>query len=402
MRSAIDGADIQATYNPGRLSLHIPIQGANGMIFAHRTTSVCFGLLSTLFLVLACPASLVASDECPSSGDAGFVCGLVNPEDLVRVPDSHWIISSGMGDGGALYLVDTEKKSWTVLYPGHEPHARQNMRRYGSCPGSPDPNQFVTHGLSLLPGSDGHSTLYVVGHGAREAIEVFDVDTTGARPLLTWTGCVMTPDGMEANSVASWRDGSLLVTIPLFGDVSINDALAGKPSGAVFKWMPGDSGFTQVDGTEMPYANGIEVSEDGEEFFVASSGLFHVTAFSNTNPARVLRRTEVFDFLPDNLHMSDSGELLTAGLDLDDPVCGQVVQSEAFDLEAFASCPRAFTVWAIDPQSMRGRRLVRGAANAHFSNITMAVPVGEALWIGTFAGDRIAYVSWEPTASELD
>ena len=40
---------------------------------------------------------------------------------------------------------------------------------------------------------------------------------------------------------------------------------------------------------------------------------------------------------------------------------------------------------------MDGRELARGPANPDFSNITMALPVGEELWIGTFAGDRIAY-----------
>jgi sugar lactone lactonase YvrE len=143
----------------------------------------------------------------------------------------------------------------------------------------------------------------------------------------------------------------------------------------------------------MPYANGIEVSPDGREFYVASSGLFTVTAFSNTNPARVLRSTGPLAFIPDNLHRDSSGKLITAGLNIDDPVCGSVPQSEEFDLEVFASCPRAFTVWTINPQTMQGSALARGPANEQFSNITMALPVGDELWIGTFVGDRIAYRS---------
>ncbi len=350
-------------------------------------------LLFAFVLFLLWPIAVVAADECESSGEYAFVCGLVNPEDLVLVPNSKWIISSGMAPNGALYLVNAERKSWTELYPANAPRAQQDMDLYGACPGSPDPNNFVTHGLNLRPGVGGHSTLFVVGHGEREAIEVFDVDASGENPVLTWTGCVLTPDGMEANSVASSNDGSLLATIPLYTGVPISDAFTGKSTGAVYKWSPGDTGFTRVEGTEMPYANGIEVSADGNEFFVASSGLFTVTAFSNTNPARLLRRTESFKFVPDNLHMSSDGELLTAGLNVDDPVCGKVNQSEEFDLEAFASCPRAFTVWAIDPQSMQGRMLATGPANEQFSNITMALPVGSELWIGTFAGNRIAYRS---------
>ena len=44
-------------------------------------------LLSALASLLCWPIATVAADECESSGDYSFVCGLVNPEDLVRVFD---------------------------------------------------------------------------------------------------------------------------------------------------------------------------------------------------------------------------------------------------------------------------------------------------------------------------
>ena len=347
-------------------------------------------------LLLACPFAESADSECSASSEYGFVCGPRNPEDLVLVPGTKWIISSSMAAGASIYLVDSQQKAWTKLYPGDAPRARQDMKTYGACPGAPDPGNFVSHGLSLRPGTDGHSTLLVVGHGGREAIEVFDVDANGEKPVLTWLGCVLTPDGMQANSVASLADGSLLATIPLRTGVPISDALAGKPTGGVYRWSPGDQGFTMVRGTDLPYANGIEVSADGQEFYVASSGLFTVTAYSNSDPARLLRSTKPFAFVPDNLHMGSDGKLLTAGLDVNDPTCGTISQTSKFSLEEFASCPRPFTVLAIDPQSMEATVLATGPANKQFSNITMALPVGGELWIGTFAGDRIGYRSLKP------
>lgn len=346
-----------------------------------------------LVLLLACPLAEAADDECSESGEFAFVCGLQNPEDLVLVPGTKWIISSGLAAEAAIYLVDSERKTWTELYPADAPRARQDMEMYGSCPGAPDPGRFVTHGLNLRPGKDGHSTLFVVGHGAREAIEVFDVNANAEMPKLTWLGCVMTPDALQANSVASFADGSLLVTIPLHKGIPIGDALAGKPTGGVYEWSPGDTRFTMVQGTELPYPNGIEVSADEQEFYVASSGLFTVAAYSNSNPARLLRSTGPLAFLPDNLHMGSDGKLITAGLNVHDPVCGSVAQSSEFNLEDFAGCPRPFTVLAIDPQSMLGEVVASGPANKHFSNITMALPVGSELWIGTFGGDRIGYRS---------
>jgi sugar lactone lactonase YvrE len=269
------------------------------------------------------------------------------------------------------------------------------MKAYGACPGSPDPSSFVAHGLNIRPGADGHSTLYVVGHGEREAIEVFDVDAGGDAPVITWTGCVMTPDGMQANSVASLADGSLLATIPLHTGILINEAFAGRPTGAVYEWTLGDAGFKKLEGTEMPYANGIEVSNDGAEFYVASSGLHKVFAFSNTRPSRSLRSSEALSIIPDNLHMGNEGNLITAGLAIVDSVCGDVRMSLEFDLGEFSSCPRPFNVLAIDPKSMHESILASSPAQQHFSNITMALEVGAELWIGTFAGDRIAYRNLE-------
>jgi len=143
----------------------------------------------------------------------------------------------------------------------------------------------------------------------------------------------------------------------------------------------------------LPYGNGIEVSADGAEIYVVSSGAFTFTAFSNSNPARVLRVSEPMSFVPDNLHWGNDGQLITAGLVVDYAACGEVGGPEEFDLAEFASCPRPFIVRAIDPKTLAGENIARGPANERFSNITMALPAGNKLWIGTFAGDRIAYRS---------
>jgi hypothetical protein len=351
--------------------------------------------VATLLAILMPPLQ-AADDNCQDSGDYAFICGPVSAEDLVLVPDTKWIIASGFGGAAALYLIDSGQKTWHSIYPTDELRARHNMTVYGTCPGSPDPNNFVAHGLSIQPGADGHSTLYVVGHGEREAIEVFDVDATGKVPVLTWTGCVVTPDSLAPNSVASLADGSLLATIPLFAGMTITDSLFGKTTGAVFRWSPGDAGFTKVEGTEMPYANGIEASADGKEFYVASSGLRQVLAFSNTNPGRLLRSSEELSVIPDNLHMGSGNTLITAGLEVVDEVCGNILEATEFDLGAFASCPRPFTVFGINPQTMATKVLARSPAQQHFSNVTMALEVGSELWIGTFAGDRIAYRKRKP------
>jgi hypothetical protein len=346
-----------------------------------------------IFLGFAGAAANEPEDSCEGSGQYSYLCGLESAEDLVLIRGTKWIIASGFSGTVSLYLIDSKRKTWSNLYPAHAPRALQDMANYGACPGSPNPNSFVAHGLHIRAGTDGHSTLYVVGHGEREAIEVFDVDANGEVPMLTWIGCVMTPDGMQANSIAALAGGSLLATIPLHSGISINEAFAGRSTGAVYEWSPGDAEFTKIAGTEMPYANGIEVSDDGKEFYVASSGLRKVMAFSNSNPTQLLRQTETFSIIPDNLRKDSNGKITTAGLAVFDAVCGDVPMALEFDLEKFAGCPRPFAVLAIDPQSMQTSILAESPAQEHFSNVTMALEVGAELWIGTFAGDRVAYLT---------
>ena len=42
------------------------------------------------------------AQSCEADGDIRFVCGLGNPEDLVRIPDTPWVVASGMEDDGHL------------------------------------------------------------------------------------------------------------------------------------------------------------------------------------------------------------------------------------------------------------------------------------------------------------
>ena len=112
--------------------------------------------------------------ELHPNGDVSFVCGAKNPEDLVLVPGTQWIVSSGMAEGAGFYLVDSRTgtaarcrspRSTTLL-------SRAARRRR-------PPQTLNTHGLNIRATARRSRELYVVGHGAREAIEVFDVDASG-------------------------------------------------------------------------------------------------------------------------------------------------------------------------------------------------------------------------------
>ena len=344
--------------------------------------------LAPLFLLLGLSAGHAGDVDCLPDGDLEFVCGFVDPEDLVSVDDSPWIIVSSLTPGDGLYAIDARDRSWTALTGANAPAESHDLERYPSCPGAPS-GDYSTHGLYIAPASSGRHRLYAVVHGSRESIEVYDIDATGDAVELTWIGCAMLPEGLAANSVAALDDGSLLATVPLLPDRTLADAMRDEPTGAVYAWSATDDTWTRVDGSELPYGNGIEVSFDETEFYVASSGRPSVVAFANDNPTRVLRKSEPLDFVPDNLRFGPDGNLLTAGLMAVDKNCGDVRAAE-FDLAEFAACPRPFKVSSFDPDSMAESVVTRQPARAAFSNITMAIVKNDELWIGTFAGDRVA------------
>ncbi|HVJ30547.1 MAG TPA: SMP-30/gluconolactonase/LRE family protein, partial [Gammaproteobacteria bacterium] len=300
-------------------------------------------------------------------------------------PGTPWIVSSGMAEGAGFYLVDSNTGSAAVLAfeAHHDP-------KFASCTTPPSPQSLNTHGLNIRANGPGRARLHAVGHGAREAIEVFDVDATGARPTLTWRGCVTMPEGLAANSVASFADGSLVATVLFMPGTTFADAIvARKPTGAVFEWSPGDAGFKLVEGSQLPANNGIEVSADGREIYVASSGLQTIVAFSHSNPARQLRTTRPLPFTPDNVHLGPDGRLLTAGMANDVPECGGAPGPQ-HDLTKLAACPRPTIAMAIDPATMRDTVIATTSADAKFSNATMVLTAAGEAWIGTFSGNKIA------------
>ena len=295
-----------------------------------------------------------------------------------------------MANGAGLSLIDTRAAKWTALYPGDRPQARHDAASFPDCSTPPAAAALNTHGLNLRAGAGGHSTLYVVGHGAREAIEVFDVDATAESPSVTWRGCVPMPEGLAANSVASFADGSLVATVLIMPGKTFADAIAKRPTGAVYEWSPGKHGFTLIQGSELPANNGIEVSKDGREIFVASSGFQTVVAMSRSNPTKQLRTTAQLPITPDNLHMGADGRLLTAGMKNDEPACGGP-PGPKHDLARLSTCPRGSIGIAIDPATMKTTTLVETRANPNFSNATMVLVEGKEYWFGTFSGDRVAH-----------
>jgi hypothetical protein len=316
-----------------------------------------------LWLALALAQERLAA-ACDPVGNIKFICGPISPEDLAVLPGNQWVITSGDREGGRIHLINVRSKTATPVFPTATPSERLDKATYPTCPDPIDPaegNAFNAHGLYLKKGRNTVHTLYVVHHGLRESIEVFEVDTRGARPALTWIGCVVAPEKIGFNSVVALPEGGVAATHARTG---------------VWEWHA-DSGWKIIPGSEDTVANGIEISRDGRWLYINGWEQEKITRLSRgLTPFK--KDVIKVPFRPDNIRWSPDGSLLySAGF-------GNVQTPRVLSAETS-------NVVQLDPQTLEFKRLFLHPYIKGFGGPTTAVKVGDEMWLGTYRGEMIPY-----------
>lgn len=337
----------------------------------------------------AAGAQTPAPASCAPSGPVKFVCGFNGPEDLVQVPGTRWLIASSFaGDG--LALVDTRTSAVTRLFPSSTAAVRPDAVTYDACPGPPvTAPRFQTHGLYLKPGRSGRHTLYVVAHGPRESVEVFELDARGASPGVTWVGCVVAPDPIGLNSVLALPEGGFIATNfqprtpPGTGGGFQAALIKGENNGELWEWHT-KTGWTKVPGSESAGANGVEMSKDGRWLYIAQWGN---RTFARLSRGKGPATRDVLDlgFRVDNVRWAPDGTLLVAGQG--GPDCAILPQTRSTEP---CSGVATSTIGRIDPKKWTYMQLVDHPTSDTIAAATVAIQVGDQLWSGSFRGDRLA------------
>jgi hypothetical protein len=375
---------------------------------SERTTAaivwlaVATTLASPLWAQTQPPPQVTAA--CASTNGLNFVCGAQNPEDLVPIPGTRWLIASGMKEGAGLKLVDTAARTARHFYTGPA-QQRPDKTLFPNCPAPPDAGTFNAHGIYLRrTQAPGLYLLYVVSHGPLEAVQVFTVDVRSAEPSLMWTGCVPMPEGnkaypnvdnqspssrVAANSVAAFSDGTIIATVPQRPGTTNAQRLRGEPTGDVVEWKPGTDTFRVVPGTQLAGNNGIEISLDEREFYVVSFGTHTVVVFSRQDPLRPLRQSQAPGFMPDNLRWSGD-RLIAAGPMYDEPACGGT-RLAVVDNPVLTSCHRGYVVAQLDPKTLAWTVLAYAVPNPNIAVVSTGVVMGDTLWIGAASSEGIGY-----------
>lgn len=341
----------------------------------------------------AAPA-VAAPVDCAPQGDLDFLCGLGNAEDLVLLPDTNYILAGGIGTRrgieakAGLRLIDRTTLAWQHWLPSGAFTIAHDAKAFPGCATPPDPEKFMAHGLAVRKVAAGKSRLYVVNHAGRESIEVFDVDTRGATPAATWIGCILPTEPIGANSVAVGPDGTVYATVFLNRGTGIEDVLAGRPTGQIQVWKPGQTTPTTLSGTQLAGNNGLEISADGKRLYAVAFGGKQLVVFDTRG--KKLGSAQVEGYYPDNVRWDDRGRLILAGMTNNDAKCPEIDDLSQARVED--PCYKAFVVDAVDPKTMQVTRIASRPTTKLFSHVSHGLIEGDRLWLGTVGAQRLAYM----------
>jgi hypothetical protein len=314
---------------------------------------------------------------CGDHPDLQVVCGVRAPEDLELTPDDRYLIVSqyaSFRNPGAttdLLLLDLKTRRLQLL-----PVTKKLLAGWGD-PSCAAPAMLMPHGTSLARRRGGAWELFVVNHGGRESVEMYELQKSDGSWALTWHGCMVSK--MAFNDVAGLADGSFVGTHPtaLNQPGTRTDPSQTRATGWVAKWSVA-AGESELPGTRLAYPNGVNASTDGRYLYINGFGTRDVQKY-DVAAAKIVGVAKV-DFQPDNLTWTPRRELIAAGIKGTRGNCPP---------DSSTSCIQAFGIARIDPQTMRATPMFDSGARPIISGVSVALQAGDDLYIGAFEGDRV-------------
>jgi sugar lactone lactonase YvrE len=142
----------------------------------------------------------------------------------------------------------------------------------------------------------------------------------------------------------------------------------GENNGELWEWHTA-SGWQKVPGSEAAGPNGLEISKDGKTLYVGGWGSQSVIRLSR-GQTPVKRESVSVGFRVDNVRWAPNGTLLAAGQG--------------------AAPAQTSNVARVDANTLKATELVNYANDQAFGFGTVAIQIGNELWVGSVRGDRIA------------
>jgi len=348
--------------------------------------SICFFSLGLLLIVRSYIGPVISVEECKSSKEIEVICLVKNPEDLAVTPDKDFLIVSEFGGiepleemiPGKLSLLNLKTEEIEPLNMSYS----NNTWGDGLC--SRKNNDLLgPHGIDLVTRKDGLYQLAVVNHIEYESIEMYELIKSETSWELIWRGCVRAPVENYLNDVSLKSDGSLFVSHMYDRDSSVSSflsaALFKKKTGYVLQWN-NKQGFSKVVESEGSMPNGIAYSENNHLLYINNNLGDKVRVLDLNSKTSV---AETYLNAPDNLILTEESLWVTT---LDHEILDVLKCTESI------TCTLPFSVYELDPLTLEEKQRFSFRKTV-FGLPTVALPVKDKIWIGSFRSDRIAYLN---------
>ena len=348
--------------------------------------SICFFSLGLLLIVRSYIGPVISVEECKSSKEIEVICLVKNPEDLAVTPDNDFLIVSEFGGiepleemiPGKLSLLNLKTEEIEPL----DTFYSNNTWGDGLC--SRKNNDLLgPHGIDLITRKDGLYQLAVVNHIEYESVEMYELIKSETSWHLIWRGCVRAPDENYLNDVSLKSDGSLFVSHMYDRDSSISTfllaALFKKKTGYVLQWN-NKQGFSKVVESEGSMPNGLAYDENNNLLYINDNLGDKVRILDLNNKISV---ADTYLNAPDNLILTKESLWVTT---LDHEILDTLKCIE------YTVCALPFSVYELDPLTLEEKQRFSFRKTV-FGLPTVALPVKDKIWIGSFRSDRIAYLN---------
>ncbi len=345
-------------------------------------------------------AQKITVEDWLEKANVKWIVGVYNVEDFLLLPDTHWIIGSGLNVYAAgfkdqvltqqyLHLFDADAETGRSIMPD-EITIKADLATYpGSTP--PDWNTFGPHGLDLSNRVGDVVKLFVINHGGREAVEIFEINVAGSEPKLTWVGNLNVPEDGWPDAVC-WLPDTGGVIVSAMSDPrdpigQTKKQLTGKPVGWIKEWNPETKKWTKLAGTEsLSSPNGITTNKDGSKIWINESTGACVTRINRGGSDPGLIRVPL-PGAPDNLRWSADGKSIYA--------CVHTIDGGSFEYEQIASAKwgtpihTPFAVFKVDPETLDTETFMPAGKYGPLGATCSVIEYGNRIWAGSCMSDRM-------------